>query len=164
MQKEVVPDLSEFQHLPKFEDGRINYTGCKRCPVLNCVVTYNGEVLLLKRSDKVANYKGYWNFVAGFLDHPSIMFRKTNECFYHPKFEVTHDYDFYLNLLTSGKKLTNMPEALIKYRLQSEYHNSVKFKKQMKFAEIAQQFYNQRLSKGSDEYSSFDPEKLFQKS
>jgi len=65
----MIPNLSEFTHLPRFPDGRINYTGCVRAPVLNCVVRYQGQVLLLQRSDKVANYKGYWNFVAGFLDY-----------------------------------------------------------------------------------------------
>lgn len=62
------PDLSEFESLPKFMDGRIDYTDASKAPVLNCVVFHNGKVLILKRSDKVVNYKGKWNVVAGFLD------------------------------------------------------------------------------------------------
>ena len=79
MQKSVMPKLEEFVHLPRFPDGRINYTGAKKAPVLNCVVQYGDKVLLLKRSDKVANYQGYWNFVAGFIDEPRPIREKVLE-------------------------------------------------------------------------------------
>ena len=79
MQKSVIPNLEEFVHLPRFPDGRINYTGTKKAPVLNCVVQYGEKVLLLKRSDKVANYKGIWNFVAGFIDEPRPIREKALE-------------------------------------------------------------------------------------
>ena len=54
--------------LPKFEDGRINYSDAKQAPVLTCFVKYNEEILLLKRSDKVRTYQGMWTSVAGYLD------------------------------------------------------------------------------------------------
>jgi hypothetical protein len=58
--------LDEFSKiLPKFPDGRINYTTSQRCPVITCFVMYEGKILLLKRSDKVGTYKGFWNSVSG---------------------------------------------------------------------------------------------------
>ena len=54
--------------LPKFEDGRINYSNSKKAPVLTCFVKYHEEILLLKRSNKVRAYQGMWNSVAGYLD------------------------------------------------------------------------------------------------
>lgn len=54
--------------LPKFDDGRIDYTGAKISFVLNAFVHYNGQLLLLKRSKKVGSYHGKWNGVAGYLD------------------------------------------------------------------------------------------------
>jgi 8-oxo-dGTP diphosphatase len=60
--------LKEFLNLPRFPDGRINYSTSKRAPVITCFVMYNGKLLLLKRSDKVSTYKGKWSVVAGYID------------------------------------------------------------------------------------------------
>ena len=57
-----------YKKLPKFEDGRIDYSKSKTAPVLTCVVKYKSGILLLKRSDKVGTYKGKWQVVAGYLD------------------------------------------------------------------------------------------------
>ncbi len=57
-----------YDKLPHFPDGRINYADSDSAPVLNVFVKCDREILLLKRSDKVGNYKGYWNTVAGYLD------------------------------------------------------------------------------------------------
>lgn len=54
--------------LPKFEDGRIDYTNATEAPVVNIVVMYNERMLLLKRSDQVLTYKGMWNCVGGYID------------------------------------------------------------------------------------------------
>lgn len=64
--QKILKELSK--KLPKFPDGRIDYTTSNRCVVLNCFVEYDDKVLLLKRSDKVLNYKGMWNSIAGFID------------------------------------------------------------------------------------------------
>jgi len=53
---------------PHFDDGRINYSNTHEAPVITVFVEYMGEVLLLKRSDKVRAYQGKWNSVAGYLD------------------------------------------------------------------------------------------------
>jgi 8-oxo-dGTP pyrophosphatase MutT (NUDIX family) len=56
--------------LPHFDDGRINFTGVRKAPVLNAVVYCRGEILLVKRSDKVSAYRGLWNGISGFIDEP----------------------------------------------------------------------------------------------
>jgi len=53
--------------LPHFEDGRINYRGAESAPVLQAFVLAEGELLLLRRSEKMS-YGGKWHGVAGFLD------------------------------------------------------------------------------------------------
>lgn len=56
--------------LPHFTDGRIDYTDVKEAPVINCFIKHNDQILILRRSEKVSNYNGKWNSVAGFLDSP----------------------------------------------------------------------------------------------
>ena len=50
--------------------------------------------------------------------HPSIMFRNEG-LIYDNYFKGASDYKFYLDLLSKGKNLTNLPEFLTKYRLHS---------------------------------------------
>ncbi|QQG40107.1 MAG: NUDIX domain-containing protein [Candidatus Aenigmatarchaeota archaeon] len=56
------------QGLPRFADGRIDYTDARVAPVVSAFVQSNEEVLLLKRSQKVGHYQGKWCGVAGYLD------------------------------------------------------------------------------------------------
>ncbi len=56
--------------LPHFDDGRINFTDVKKAPVLNVVVYCQGEILIVKRSQKVSAYQGLWNGISGFIDEP----------------------------------------------------------------------------------------------
>lgn len=56
--------------LPCFEDGRINFTNAVKAPVLNAVAYCRGEILLVKRSEKVGTYQGLWNGVSGYIDEP----------------------------------------------------------------------------------------------
>jgi 8-oxo-dGTP pyrophosphatase MutT (NUDIX family) len=55
-------------HLPRFPDGRIDYTHANEAPALNVFVKYRGKLLIVKRSDRVLHYKGLWHVVAGYLD------------------------------------------------------------------------------------------------
>lgn len=64
--KNIIQEFSE--KLPKFFDGRIDYSNSDKAPVLTCFVKYQDQILLLKRSDKVRIYQGLWNTVAGYLD------------------------------------------------------------------------------------------------
>ncbi|MBU3964692.1 NUDIX domain-containing protein [Patescibacteria group bacterium] len=63
---EIIKKLGEG--LPKFSDGRIDYTNSISAPVLIIFVRYQGEILLLKRSKKVSTYQKKWSVVAGYLD------------------------------------------------------------------------------------------------
>jgi hypothetical protein len=37
-------------------------------PVVNIVVSYDGKVLLVERSQELSNYPGLWNGISGYLD------------------------------------------------------------------------------------------------
>ena len=54
------------QFIPK--PGQIDFTHIKRVPVVNCVIRYKDKILLVKRSDDIHFYPGYWNGISGFLD------------------------------------------------------------------------------------------------
>lgn len=68
-ERKVLKLIEEFsKRLPKFSDGRINYTDSDAAPVVDVFVKYQEKILLLKRSDKVSTYQGKWNCVSGYLD------------------------------------------------------------------------------------------------
>lgn len=52
----------------KLKPGQIDYTNARWAPVINCVVTYGGSVLVVQRSNELHFYPGYWNGISGFLD------------------------------------------------------------------------------------------------
>lgn len=58
------------RNLPRFTDGRINFTGVRKAPVVNVIVELDGKILIMKRSDKVSAYQRLWNGVSGFIDEP----------------------------------------------------------------------------------------------
>jgi glycosyltransferase involved in cell wall biosynthesis len=93
------------------------------------------------------------------VDHPTIMFR--NEGFtYREKFVYAQDYDFYLILLSNGKKISNIFEPLVKYRISPFAISWSKKAKQDLFALKANEFYHQRLKNGNDQYESFNPDEI----
>ena len=68
-EQELLKIIEELgKKLPKFKDGRIDYSNSNIAPVITVFVKVGDEVLLLKRSNKVSTYKGKWNTVAGYLD------------------------------------------------------------------------------------------------
>ncbi len=77
-ESEVVKTIRTFsRNLPKFSDGRIDYSHSQTALVV-CIFVKD-RVLLLKRSDKVSSYKGLWNAVTGFLDKPCPLRNKILE-------------------------------------------------------------------------------------
>ncbi|MDO8556756.1 MAG: NUDIX domain-containing protein [Nanoarchaeota archaeon] len=54
--------------LPKFADGRIDYSTAKTAPILVMFVQVKDKIILLKRNKKVVAYPGKWATIAGFLD------------------------------------------------------------------------------------------------
>lgn len=68
-EQKIMNEISELsKKLPKFPDGRIDYTDSNVCLVMSIFVKYENEIILLKRSDKVGSFKGKWNTVSGYLD------------------------------------------------------------------------------------------------
>lgn len=57
----------------------MDYTNIKWAPVINCVVRYEDKFLIIKRSDKVSFYSGYWSGVSGFLDDKKSLKQKVLE-------------------------------------------------------------------------------------
>jgi len=56
--------------LPDFKprDGQVDYTNIRYAPVINCVVRYNGTILIVQRNPKMRLYPNFWNGISGFLD------------------------------------------------------------------------------------------------
>lgn len=68
-EKDITAMIKELgSRLPKFEDGRINYSSSDIAPVVSVFIAYDGKFLLLKRSSKVQHYKGLWDTVSGYID------------------------------------------------------------------------------------------------
>ena len=68
-EEKILKIIEEFyKKLPKFKDGRIDYSNSDTAPVVTVFIKYKDKILLLKRSDKVRTYQGKWNTVAGYLD------------------------------------------------------------------------------------------------
>ena len=67
---EEVPGIvkDQFEKLPHFSDGRIDYTDADRAATVVVFLKHEDEILLLKRSDEVGTHKGRWGLVAGYLD------------------------------------------------------------------------------------------------
>ncbi len=59
--------------------GQTDYTNIRWAPVVNCVVTYEGKILVVQRSAELNFYPGYWNGVSGFLDDQRGLLQKVKE-------------------------------------------------------------------------------------
>jgi len=92
--------------------------------------------------------------------HPSIIFRNEDNLSYREKFTYSQDYDFYLCLLSKGKKLVSISDRLINYRCDPNAISQAKRGKQILFAEKAKEFYHQKLKYSKDEYDNFDPNEI----
>lgn len=86
--------------------------------------------------------------------HPSIFFRNTKKFFYRGEFKRSQDYDLYLRILESGKKMSNLPNFLIKYRIDEI--SPLNMQKQLYYFNNAKKFYFQRKEEGQDRYPSFE--------
>ena len=54
--------------MPRFEDGRIDYSNSDVAVAVTCFVKYEDDILLLKRSSRVREGKGKWCAVTGYFD------------------------------------------------------------------------------------------------
>lgn len=57
-----------YGKLPKFPDGRMDFSGSDTATVVTIFVLHKGRLLLLRRSDKVSSYRGKWHIIGGYLD------------------------------------------------------------------------------------------------
>lgn len=95
--------------------------------------------------------------------HPTIMFRNENVR-YREKFIYGQDYDLYLNLLTSDKKMANVDQILVQRRYSPATISANQKKRRALFAATAQKFYHQRLNNNNkDDYNLFNPDKIIMK-
>lgn len=82
-EQDILNTIERFhKKLPKFPDGRIDYSNSNIAPVIKIIVKYKDKILILKRSDKVRTYKGKWNTVAGYLDELKSIRKKVLEELY----------------------------------------------------------------------------------
>jgi glycosyltransferase involved in cell wall biosynthesis len=91
--------------------------------------------------------------------HSTVMYRR-NKTRYREKFPLSQDYDFYLQLLASGKKLTNISDQLIQYRIFSGAASWANSAKQRLFAQKAKEFYQEGQTVGKERYDQFNPETI----
>ena len=76
-EKKITRMINEFaKKLPKFPDGRIDYTHSDTSLVLTVFIKYKDKILILKRSNKVGTYQEKWNTVTGYLDEPKPLIEK----------------------------------------------------------------------------------------
>lgn len=87
----------------------------------------------------------------------STMFRNEGKIFYRDKFDGADEHDLFLRFLSEGKRITNISDFLVKYRITPGSITSKKRNKQAYFAKKIQEFYFQREKSGKDEYNKFDP-------
>jgi len=93
------------------------------------------------------------------LFHSSIMFRNRNIA-YRQKFYLAQDYDLYLRLKSMNKKITTLPQLLIKHRSHPDSLTRTLKQKQRRFARKARAFHKQRKKYGKDQYSNFNPQSI----
>lgn len=88
--------------------------------------------------------------------HPTIMFRKDN-LMYREKMLYCEDYDLYLRMLSDGKKIKNMSEILLSYRILPNSISRNKAFIQNIFSNKASEFFLERNNTSKDSYSHFNP-------
>ena len=95
------------------------------------------------------------------LTHSTIMFRNSAGIFYREKFFFAQDYDLYLRMISEGKKISILPECLVKYRKSSKNISVKQRAYQYLFKQKAKELFNQRMTFGKDNYDLFNPEEIF---
>ncbi len=69
--------MKEKKFIPK--PGQVDFTNIRFAPVINCVVMFENKILLVKRSQGLRLYPGYWNGISGFLDDNKSLIQKVEE-------------------------------------------------------------------------------------
>jgi len=59
--------------------GQIDFTHARYAPVINCLVTHKGKILIVKRSHDSEYYPDLWAGISGFLDDAKTIEEKVEE-------------------------------------------------------------------------------------
>lgn len=94
------------------------------------------------------------------ITHSSVMFRNTKMYRYREKFRFAHDYDLYLQILSDGKKIKVLRQALVSYRFNPKAISFTKRYQQTLYAQEARRMYFERIVSGKDSYSTFNSDKV----
>ena len=87
--------------------------------------------------------------------HSSIMFR-SDGFLYRDKLNTVEDYDLYLNLLSKGKRFSNIKEVCLNYRMSGQGISMTKKRRQVILGKLALKFYYEKLQNGCDSYDKLD--------
>lgn len=91
--------------------GQVDYTNIRYCPVVNCVLQYDGKVLLVQRNKELQLYPGYWNGISGFLDDAKSVEDKVHE-------ELAEE------LHLSSESIISMHRGQVVVQEAEEYHKT----------------------------------------
>jgi len=69
--------MDKIPFVPK--PGQIDYTTARYAPVINCLVTHRGKILIVKRSKDSEYYPDRWAGISGFLDDAKTLGEKVKE-------------------------------------------------------------------------------------
>lgn len=69
--------MSEAKFVPK--PGQTDFTDIRWCPVINCVVQFDGKILIVERSKGMRLYPEHWNGISGFLDDSRSLEEKVRD-------------------------------------------------------------------------------------
>jgi glycosyltransferase involved in cell wall biosynthesis len=146
-----LPERFELQHrlLERHQDVFLAGTSVQ-------IMDRNGQ--LKEKAIKHSSHKQLVNDILATklaFYHPTIMFR--NEGFlYRDKFNTGQDYDLYLNLLSKGKRFSNIEEICLHYRMSGQSISMAKKRRQVILGKLALKFYYEKLQNGCDSYDKLD--------
>jgi glycosyltransferase involved in cell wall biosynthesis len=89
------------------------------------------------------------------IAHPTVMFRNDGSVQYRTKFRYAQDYDLFLRLVAAGRRLDNLPEVLLDYRVRAQSVSCDSAGQQWLFAERAKEIA--RSGDPAAAYDAFDP-------
>lgn len=107
-----------------------------------------GTKRAVKKVDKVLPYFNPFNT-------STVMHRKSKHR-YREKI-VLEDYDMWLRFFTAGKKLVNLDDILVSWRIHKDWKIDPTF---YESGLKVREFYRERVATGADSYDSFDPKTI----
>ena len=91
----------------------------------------------------------------------SLMLRNDKKNKFRVKFIYAGDYDFVLLLLSKGYKMNNLPDILVKYRININSITGSKRSIQRRFSDKCKEFYAMRKKREEDDYNKWNNNDIF---